>query len=120
VKQAWLLQPFSHALLATALCAFSLGLLLLPQVRLQRPLAQGVISLHLAADGGLRLWNQPIAAAELRRLLAAPALRSRANRLRIVPDPDTPWGDVRRLLSQLDSLPLHLEIQLPAPTPKAG
>ena len=120
MKRAWLLQPFSHALLATALCALSLGLMLLPQVRLQRPLAQGVISLHLAADGGLRLWNQPIAAAELRRLLAAPALRSMANRLLIVPDPDTPWGDVRRLLSQLDSLPLHLEIQLPAPTPKAG
>lgn len=120
MNRYWLLQPFSHAVLATALCGLAMGLLLLPQVRLQRPMAQGVISIHLAADGGLRLWNQPIAAAELRRLLAAPVLRSRANRLRIVPDPDTPWGDVRRLLSQLDSLPLTLEIQLPAPPPKAG
>jgi hypothetical protein len=29
VKRSWLLQPFSHGLLATALGAFSLGLLLL-------------------------------------------------------------------------------------------
>ena len=67
MNRYWLLQPFSHAVLATALCGLAMGLLLLPQVRLQRPMAQGVISIHLAADGGLRLWNQPIAAAELRR-----------------------------------------------------
>lgn len=120
MSRAWLLQPLSHAVLASALCGLTMGLLLLPQVGLQRPMSEGVISLHLAADGGLMLWNQPIAAAELRRLLAAPSLRSRANRLRIVPDPHTPWGDVRRLLSQLDSLPLTIEIQLPSPTPKAG
>ena len=117
----WLLpQALAHAVLATALCGLALGLLLLPQRRLQRPLAQGVITVHLAADGDLRLWNQPVAPAELLRLLQAPSLRRRVMRLRLVPDPDTPWRDVRRLLSQLEPLPLSLELQLPAPPPSAG
>jgi hypothetical protein len=110
------LQAVAHGLLATALCGFALGLVLLPQRLLQRPQRQGVINLHLAADGGLRLWNQPIASGELERLLTAPSLRRRAVRLRIVPNPNTPWGDVRRLLDQLDPLPLSLELQLPAPS----
>lgn len=114
------LQAVAHGLLATALCGLALGLVLLPQRWLQRPQVQGVISLHLAADGGLRLWNQPIASGELQRLLSSPGLRRRAVRLRIVPDTDTPWGDVRRLLNQLDPLPLSLELQLPAPSPSAG
>ena len=109
------LQALAHGVLATALCGLALGLVLIPQRFLQRPQAQGVISLHLAADGDLRLWNQPIASGELQRLLTAPRLRRRAVRLRIVPDPDTPWGDVRRLLDQLDPLPLTFELQLPAP-----
>jgi hypothetical protein len=119
VVRALHVQAVAHGLLGSALCGLALGLLLLPQRWLQRPQAQGVISLHLAADGGLRLWNQPIASGELQRLLALPSLRRRAVRLRIVPDPDTPWGDVRRLLSQLDPLPLSLELQLPAPSTPA-
>ena len=59
-------------------------------------------------------------AAELPGLLAEQVRRSRPVRLRLVPDPDTPWAEVRRLLSQLDSLPLFLEIQLPAPAAAAG
>ncbi|MEX0587833.1 MAG: hypothetical protein WD136_01120 [Cyanobium sp.] len=114
------LQAVAHGALATALCGLAMGLLLLPQRLLQRPQAQGVVSLHLAADGGLRLWNQPIASGELKRLLAAPSLRRRMLRLRIVPDPDTPWGDVRRLFDQLTPLPLSLELQLPAPPPSSG
>jgi hypothetical protein len=115
-----LLQALAHGFLATVLCGFAVGLLLLPQRQVQRPLSQGVISLHVAADGGLRLWNQPVASAELLSLLQAPAARRPAMRLRVVPDPDTPWGDVRRLLTQLESLPLSLEIQLPATPRSAG
>ena len=114
------LQAVSHGLWATALCGLALGLVLLPQRVLQRRQLQGVISLQLAADGGLHLWNQPITSSELARLLTAPNLRSRAVRLRIVPNPHTPWGDVRRLLDQLDPLPVSLELQLPAPHPSAG
>lgn len=115
-----LLQALAQGVLATALCGLALGLLLLPQRRLQRPLAQGVIRVHLAADGGLRLWNQPVASSELLRLLNAPTLQRRAMRLRVVPDPDTPWGDVRRLFTQLEPLPLILELQLPATPRSAG
>lgn len=115
-----LLQALAHGVLATALCGFALGLLLLPQQRLQRPLSQGVITVHLAADGGLRLWNQPVASAQLLGLLRTPSLRRRVMRLRVVPDPDTPWGDVHRLLSQLEPLPLSLELQLPATPRPAG
>jgi hypothetical protein len=61
-----------------------------------------------------------MASSEIQRLLMAPSLRGRAVRLRIVPDPDTPWGDVRRLLNQLAPLPLSLELQLPAPPSPAG
>jgi hypothetical protein len=109
-----------HGLLATALCGVGLAVLLLPQRWQQRPMVQGVVSVHLAADGRLTLWNQPVASAELLRRLASPSVRRRLVRLRIVPDPDTPWGDVRRLLTQLDSLPLPLELQLPASPPPAG
>ena len=114
------LPALGHGLLATALCGVGLAVLLLPQRLQQQPMAQGVVSVHLAADGRLRLWNQPVASAELVRLLATPSVRRRLVRLRIVPDPDTPWGEVRRLLSQLDSLPLPLELQLPAAPPPAG
>ena len=119
VAGPWL-PVLGHGLLATALCGVGLAVLLLPQRWQQRPMAQGVVSVHLAADGRLRLWNQPVASAELVRLLATPELRRRLVRLRIVPDPDTPWGDVRRLLTQLDSLPLSLELQLPAPAQSPG
>ncbi|MEB3327128.1 MAG: hypothetical protein VKI39_05405 [Synechococcus sp.] len=121
MNRALLITSLVHGLLATALCGLALGLLLLPQQRrLQSSLAEGVISLNLAADGQLRLLNQPIAAAELPGLLTDHLRRRRLARLRLVPDPDTPWGEVRRLLSQLESLPLSLEIQLPGPSPAAG
>ncbi len=115
-----LLDALGHALLATTLCGLALGLMVLPQRRLQRSMTQGVISLHVAVDGGLRLWNQPVAPAQLQRLLATPAMRRQAVRLRVVPDPGTPWGDVYRLLRQLDPLPLSVELQLPATSPSAG
>ena len=114
------LPALGYGLLATALCGLGLAVLLLPQRWQQRPMAQGVVSVHLAADGRLTLWNQPVASAELLRRLASPSVRRRLVRLRIVPDPHTPWGDVRRLLTQLDSLPLPLELQLPASPPPAG
>lgn len=120
VTRPLLLQALAHGVLATALCGLGLGLLLLPQRRFQRPLAQGVIHVHLASDGGLRLLNQPLASAELLRLLNAPNLQRRAVRLRVVPDPDTPWGDVRHLLTQLEPLPFTLELQLPATPRSAG
>ena len=99
--------------MATALCGLGLGLLLLPQRLLQRPLQQGVVSLHLEPSGSLRLYNQPLRAAEGAWVLAAP--RRRGARLRLIPDPATPWASVQRQALQLDRAALPLELQLPAP-----
>jgi hypothetical protein len=99
--------------LATALCGFALGLLLLPQRLLQQPLHQGVLTLHVGADEGLWLWHQPIKHSELEPFLRAAADRRPGIRLRVVPDPELPWGTLQNLLQQLQQGPLPLELQLP-------
>jgi hypothetical protein len=108
-----------QALLATALCGFALALVLLPQRLLQRPLSQGVVSLHISATGQLRLWHQPIRQEELNAFLQATAERRPGSRLRVIPDPDVNWGRLRNLLLQLQRSPLPLDLQLPAPTRSA-
>jgi biopolymer transport protein ExbD len=99
--------------LATALCGFALGVLLLPQRLLQQPLHQGVLTLHVGADEGLWLWHQPISRSELEPFLRAAAHRRPGIRLRVVPDPQLPWGTLQNLLQQLHQGPLPLELQLP-------
>lgn len=108
-----------QALLAAALCGFALALLLLPQRLLQRPLSQGVVSLHVSSTGQLRLWHQPIRQEELNAFLQATAERRPGSRLRVIPDPDVNWGRLRKLLLQLQRSPLPLDLQLPAPTRSA-
>lgn len=120
MNRALLLQAFGQMGLATALCGLAFGLLLLPQRLLQRPFGDGVVTLLHAPDGTLRLLNQPVTAAELRSLLAAAAMRRRVAVVRLVPDPATPWAEVRRLLSQLEPLPIPLELQLPTAPVGAG
>lgn len=104
-----------QAVLAAALCGFSLALLLLPQRLLQRPLSQGVVSLHVAADGQLRLWHQPVGRPELAAFLKATAQRRPGSRLRVIPDPQVSWGRLRPVLRELERGPLPLELQLPLP-----
>jgi hypothetical protein len=103
------------ATLATALCGFALGLLLLPQRLLQQPLHQGVLTLHVGADRGLWLWHQPISRPELETFLEAAAQRRPGSRLRVIPDPALPWGALQDVLQQLQHGPLPLELQLPVP-----
>jgi hypothetical protein len=102
---------------ALSLCGFGAGLLLLPQRLLQRPLAAGVIAVHLEPGGQLRLWQKPTAAAELEGVLEAAGRRRSPPRLRLVPDPRVPWGEVRQALVTLDRGVLPVELQLPAPQP---
>jgi hypothetical protein len=45
------LVPLVWSLVGVSLCAFTAGLLLLPQRLLQRPLAEGVIAVHLGPPG---------------------------------------------------------------------
>jgi hypothetical protein len=118
IRAALPLAAGLQALLAAGLCGFALALLLLPQRILQRPLSQGVISLHLAADGQLRLWHQPVRRPELTAFLKATAQRRPGSRLRVIPDPQVNWGRLRRLLRELEAGPRPLELQLP-PAPAA-
>lgn len=116
LRAALPLAAVLQALLAAALCGFSLALLLLPQRLLQRPLSQGVVSLHVAADGQLRLWHQPVGRPELAAFLKATAQRRPASRLRVIPDPQVSWGRLRPVLRELERGPLPLELQLPLPS----
>ena len=107
--------PLAWSVVGLSLCGLAAGLLLLPQRLLQRPMAEGVIAVHLEPGGRLRLWHQPITPAALRRFLAAAARRQPPPRLRLVTDPQLPWGEVRRAMASLDRGALPLELQLPAP-----
>ncbi|MFM9110322.1 MAG: ExbD/TolR family protein [Prochlorococcaceae cyanobacterium] len=100
------------------LCGLALALaaaavIVVPQRLAQRPAAEGVIHLRLAADGRLRLWNRPLASERLGELLAAAAQQPLPPRLRLQPAADVPWGQVRQLLQLLDASGLELELQLP-------
>jgi len=109
------LLPLAWSVVGAALCGLAAALLLLPQHLLQRPAAEGVIAVQLEPGGGLRLWHQPITPESLMRLLAAASRRQPPPRLRLVPDPRLPWGELRRALATYDRGTLPLELQLPAP-----
>ncbi|MEA5392563.1 hypothetical protein VB738_14965 [Cyanobium gracile UHCC 0139] len=99
--------------MATALALLSLALVLVPQRLAQRPASQGIVSLHLGADGRLRLWNQPVPSAQLAAVLQGlEASRGRPT-VRLIPDADVPWGSVQRLMERLGRSDLPLELQLP-------
>ncbi|MFM7514915.1 MAG: hypothetical protein ACKO3F_16480 [Cyanobium sp.] len=106
--------PLAWGGAGVGLCGLALGLLLLPQRLLQRPLAEGVLAVQLEPGGRLRLWHQPISAATLHGVLRAAARRSPPPRLRLVPSADLPWGELRRALQTFDRGLLPLELQLPA------
>lgn len=119
MKTTPLLLAGLQGLLAAALCGYGLALLLLPQRLLQQPLLRdGVLSLHVAGDGSLRLWQQPLRQAELLPLLREAARRQPGSRLRVIPAPGLPWGQLQGLLQQLQQGPLPLELQLPPADPQ--
>jgi hypothetical protein len=99
--------------LGVGLALATLLLVLVPQRLAQRPARQGVIVLHLDPLGRLRLWNQPINAAALMPLLQRAARDPSRPRLRLQPAAGVPWGRVQALASELERLPLPLELQLP-------
>ncbi|MBW4529055.1 MAG: hypothetical protein KME02_00065 [Aphanothece saxicola GSE-SYN-MK-01-06B] len=107
------LDALALGAMATGLALLTLALVLVPQRLAQRPASQGVVSLHLAADGQVRLWNQPVPSGQLvgvlQRLEAGPGRPT----LRLVPNRDVPWGVVQRLMGQLGRSDLPLELQLP-------
>jgi hypothetical protein len=110
---SWL-DALGAALLGVALSWLLLAVVSVPQRRAQRPAADGVLALHLLADGGLRLWHRRLGEAELGDLLRTAARRPGPRpRLRLVPDPSLPWGVVRDRIERLEAAGLPLELQLP-------
>lgn len=98
---------------AAALAVAGLLLVLVPQRLAQRPGLEGVMTVHLARDGALRVWNQPIRPAQLQPLLRRAQLRSPTLRLRLLPEPGVSWGSVRLLVERLEAPGRELELQLP-------
>jgi hypothetical protein len=113
LPEARWLDPLALGLVAAALLVAAHGLLLVPQRLAQRPAVAAVLALRLEAGGGLRLWHQPIAPAELPALLRRAAGRGPGVRLRLQPDPGVPWGMVQGLIERLEGSDLILELQLP-------
>lgn len=99
--------------LAAALALFAMGLLVVPQLLAQRPAHAGVVALHLAPDGALRLWNRPISTQQLPQVLRGAGRLDARARLRLIPDPATPWGVVQSVLPLLEISGLPFEVQLP-------
>ncbi len=100
-------------LMGAALVVASLALTLIPQRLAQRPASAGVILLRLDSRGQLRLWNHAVAPQELNALLQRLAAGRSDLRLRLMSDPQVPWGTVQQLLARLNTSPLPLELQLP-------
>ncbi len=107
------IEAVALGLMACGLGLASLALTLIPQRIAQRPASDGVILLRLDAGGQLRLWNQPVAPLELAAVLKRLAAQRPDLRLRLVSDPQVPWGAVQQLMARLESSPLPLELQLP-------
>jgi hypothetical protein len=107
-------DAWALGLMGTGLGLLCLALVLVPQRLAQRPASQGVLSVHMTADGQVRVWNQPMATGQLISLLARAASRGGpAPTLRLVPDPSVPWGAVQAQVARLGSTGLPLELQLP-------
>jgi hypothetical protein len=106
-------EAMALGLMATGLALATLALTLIPQRIVQRPASDGVVLLRLDARGQLRLWNHAVAPRELGAVLKRLAAQRQDLRLRLVSDPQVPWGAVQQLMARLESSPLPLELQLP-------
>ncbi|MFN9058055.1 MAG: hypothetical protein ACK5W5_13900 [Cyanobacteriota bacterium] len=115
-----LLDGIALALLSTTLTLVALWMILCVQKVAQQPAAAGIMTVRLDRQGGLRLWNQPIRSQELDGLCADAEARTRGSApliVRLIPDPQVPWGVIHRMLSRLQpSEPQRswiLQLQLP-------
>lgn len=115
MKPLNIVDALGLSLVSSCLALLTCALVVLPQRIAQRPAQRGILALHLAADGGLRLWNRPVRAQELAELL--PRLADHPDRnppvLRLLPDPAVPWGVVRQAAVGLEASGVALELQLP-------
>lgn len=101
------------AVTSVALSLVAAALLVVPQRLAQRPLLEGVLTVGLAGDGSLTVGTRVLPASALPALVSAASRRSLPPRVRLLPAPDVPWQEVRRLLRRLESTGRDLELQLP-------
>jgi hypothetical protein len=114
------LDGLAFGFLSLTAIASTLVVLICSQIAAQRPANQGVMTVHLGKRGELRLWNQSIRPQEL------PLILDRAHQhspgpsplvIRLIPDPEVPWGVVQLMLARLQPrqpLPRwRLQLQLP-------
>lgn len=114
------LDALGLALVGMALPTFIVWAMVCSQRWAQKPAFDGVMTFHLGRSGDLRLWNQPI------RLQDVPSLLERAHArgkgsvpmvVRLIPDPQVPWGVIHGMLSRLRPNPPQqswiLQLQLP-------
>jgi hypothetical protein len=114
------LTAIGLGLLSIAASSVALLAILSAQIVAQRPGLQGVMVFHLSKRGELRVWNQPIRPQEVPGLLERAQARSGPVAplvVRLVPEPEVPWGVVHVMLQRLQPLPQHrtttLQLQLP-------
>ena len=116
--------PHSHsldglalALISSALCVFTLWLVVFPQGIARKPAAEGVLTFHLGRSGDIRLWNQPIRPQDLPSILEkAKAKHSSDLTIRLIPEHQVPWGVVHVMLTRLQPDPPQswtLQLQMP-------
>jgi hypothetical protein len=115
-----LLDAIGLSFLSVVLAGFGLWSTLCLQMMAQKPALHGVMTFHLSKSGDLRLWNQPILPQELPALLQKAHGRSMSERrvvVRLIPDPEVPWGVIHRMLTRLQPHPEDrnwvLQLQLP-------
>ncbi len=113
VAQPHAIEALALGLMGISLALLTLALSVVPQRLAQRPASAGVILLRLDSRGQLRLWNHAVAPQQLAAVLKRLAQQRSDLRLRLVSDPQVPWGAVQQLVARLDSGPLPLELQLP-------
>jgi hypothetical protein len=116
MRQALWLDCVALGMVGIGLGATCLAFVVIPQRLAQRAALEGVIALHLDAEGQLRVWNQPIHPRDLGPLLKrakGPGSLPTTPVLRLIPAAGVPWGVVQRLVSRLEGNGLELELQLP-------
>ncbi|MFN9546055.1 MAG: hypothetical protein ACK6AD_03145 [Cyanobacteriota bacterium] len=114
------LTAISLVLLSTLATGALLLVLSCAQIVAQRPASRGVLVVHLGKEGGLRLWHQPIRPQEIPVLLERARTRSGTSSplvVRLIPEPEVPWGAVNVMLNRLRPPMLRpswtLQLQLP-------
>jgi hypothetical protein len=108
------------ALVGMALPTFIVWAMVCSQRWAQKPAVDGVMTFHLSGNGDLRLWNQPIRPQDVPSLLERAHARGKGSApmvVRLIPDPQVPWGVIQVMLSRLRPNPPQqswiLQLELP-------